>query len=89
MPDGCAGFAWYCDIRYCEHCVWKVGTVGRISDCQPEGPRFNPRPGRGLNFGRPYFATPSVDRDIKSLVLSPDILSGDLKEPTHLSIRVG
>ena len=26
---------------------------------------FNPRPGRGLNFGRPSFATPSVDRDVK------------------------
>ena len=26
-----------------------------------------PRPGRGLNFGRPYFATPFVDRDVKLL----------------------
>ena len=34
------------------------GTVGKISDCQPEGPGFNPRP------GRPSFATPSVDRDV-------------------------
>ena len=25
--------------------VCDVGTVGKISDCQPEGPRFNPRPG--------------------------------------------
>ena len=23
------------------------------SDCQPEGPGFNPRPGRGLNFRHP------------------------------------
>ena len=26
-------------------------AVSKISDCQPEGPGFNPRPGRGLNFG--------------------------------------
>ena len=56
----------------CDHssylCVCEVGTVGKISDCQPEGPGFNPRPGRGLNFGRPSFATPSVDRDVKPLV---------------------
>ena len=25
-------------------------------------------PGRGLSFGRPSFATPSVDRDVKPLV---------------------
>ena len=48
--------------------VCEVGTVGKISDCQPEGPGFNPRPGRGLNFGRPSFATPSMDRDVKPLV---------------------
>ena len=70
-------------------CVCEVGTVGKISDCHPEGPGFNPRPGRGLNFGRPSFATPSVDRDVKPLVESLDVLSEDLKEPTHLSIRVG
>ena len=44
------------------------GTVSKISDCQPEGPGLNPRPGRGLNFRRPSFATPSVDRDVKPLV---------------------
>ena len=70
-------------------CVCEVGTVGKISDCQPEGPGFNPRPGRGLSFGRPSFATPSVERDVKPLVQSLDVLLGDLKEPTHLSIRVG
>ena len=48
--------------------VCKVGTVSKISDCQPEGPGFNPRLGRGLNFGCPSFATPSVDRDVKPLV---------------------
>ena len=47
--------------------VCEVGTVGKISDCQPGGPGFNPRPGRGLNFGRLSFATPSVDRDVKPL----------------------
>ena len=50
-------------------CVWEVGTVGKISDCQPWGPAgLNPRSGRGLNFGQPSFATPSVDRDVKPLV---------------------
>ena len=49
-------------------CVCEVGTVSKISDCQPEGPGFKPRPGRGLNFRRPSFATPSVDRDVKPLV---------------------
>ena len=46
-----------------------VGTVGKISDYQPEGPGFNPRPGQGLNFERPFFATPSVDRDVKAVGL--------------------
>ena len=54
--------------RECNTRVWEVGTVGKISDCQQEEPGFNPRPGRGLNFGRPSFATPSVDRDVKPLV---------------------
>ena len=49
--------------------VCEVGTVGKISDRQPGGPGFNSRPpGRGLNFGQPSFATPSVDRDVKPLV---------------------
>ena len=43
-------------------CVCEVGTVGKISDCQPDGPEFNPRPGRTLNFGQPSFAIPSVHR---------------------------
>ena len=38
-------------------CVCEVGTVSKISDCQPEGAGFNSPPGRGLNFGRPSFAT--------------------------------
>ena len=50
----------YRDTSVCE-----VSAVGKISDCQPGGPEFNPRPGRELNFGRPSFATPSVDRDVK------------------------
>ena len=29
-------------------CVCEVGTVDKISDCQPEGPKFNPWPGRGF-----------------------------------------
>ena len=39
-----------------------------LHDCQPEGPWFNTQPGRGLNFGLPFLATPSVDRDVKTLV---------------------
>ena len=42
---------------------------------------LNVRPGRGLNFGRPSLATPSVDRDVKPMVWSLDVLSEDLKEP--------
>ena len=49
-------------------CVCEVGTVGKISHCQPWGPGFNTRPGRGLNFQQPSFTTPSVDRDIMPLV---------------------
>ena len=67
----------------------EVGTVGKISDNQTEGSGLNPRPGRGMNFGRPSIATPSVYSDVKPLVQSLNILSGDLKEPTHLSIGVG
>ena len=48
--------------------VCEVGTISKFSDFQPEGPGFNLRPGRGLNFKRPSFATPSVDRDVKPLV---------------------
>ena len=40
--------------------VCEVGTVSKISDCQPEGPGFNSRPGRGLKFGRPSFAADTV-----------------------------
>ena len=64
-------------------CVCEVSAVSKISDW------FNPRPGRGLNFECSSLATPSVERDVKPLVWSLDVLSGDLKEPTHLSIRVG
>ena len=69
--------------------MYEVGTVGKISDCQPEGPGFNPRSDGGLNFGQPSFATPSVDRDVKPLVWSLIIHLGDLKDPTHSSIRFG
>ena len=61
------GFCLQFDVNV-DFSVVEVSTVGKISYCQPEGPGFNPRPGRGLNFGRPSFATPSVDRDVMSLV---------------------
>ena len=46
----------------------EVSAAGRISDCQPGDPGFISRPGPGFNFGRPPFATLSVDRDVKPLV---------------------
>ena len=42
--------------------MYEVATVGKISDCQPVGPGIDPRPGRGLDFGRLSLSTPSVDR---------------------------
>ena len=53
--------------------VCEVGTVVKIPDCQAEGPGFNSRPGRGLNFGRPSFATPS---HVKPLVQSRPSIGG-------------
>ena len=72
----------------------EASAVGQISDCQPEpgGPEFNPRPGRGLNFEIPSFATLPVDRDVKPLVqsISRHSIRGLFKEePTYLSIREG
>ena len=67
--------------------VCEVSAVGKISDCQQGGSGFNHRPGRGLNFGRPSFVTPSVDRDVKQLVWPLDVLSGDLKGPMDFSSR--
>ena len=67
----------------------EVGTVGKISDCHPRGPEFNPRPGQGLNIELFFFRyTVSVDRDVKPLVYSLDVLSGDLEEPTNSSTSV-
>ena len=81
----CIRFLWNGGI-----CVCEVGTVGKISDCQPRGPGFNPWTfERGWTLGdllsphRPWTGT--LSRWSRSL----DVLSGDLKEPTHLSIRVG
>ena len=42
-----------------------------------------------ISVGSNLQLNPSVDRDVKPLVLSLNVLSGDLKEPTHLSIGVG
>ena len=41
-----------------------VGTIGKISDYQPEGPQ----PSQKLNLVQPSFAIPSVGGDIKLLV---------------------
>ena len=56
-------FMAYSDV-FVDKSVCELGTVDRISDYQPEGSGFNPRPGRGMNFGQPSFATSSVDRDV-------------------------
>ena len=48
--------------------VSAVQAVGKISDCQPEGPGLSPRLGQGLNFGQRSYATPSVDRGVKPLI---------------------
>ena len=48
----------------------RLAQFGKISDFQPGGPGSN-RPGLvagSVNFRRPSFATPSVDRDVKPLV---------------------
>ena len=63
-----------------------VQFIGKISDYKPGGSGFNVRPGRGLNFGRPYFATPSVDRDVKPFGLVFRRSDGGIKtENPHLS----
>ena len=46
----------------------RLAQLIRSLTANQEVPGFKPRPGRGLNFGRPSFATPSVDRDVKLLV---------------------
>ena len=51
-----------------------VGTVGKISGCQPEGPRLNPQ---HTAHGQGHLVVCLVDTNI---------LLGDLKEPAHLSI---
>ena len=43
----------------------------------------------GLKARITFSAIPDKDRNIKLLVLSLTVLLGGLKEPTHLSIRVG
>ena len=76
-----------CGILNTFLCMCEVSAVtSQISDCKPGGPGFNTRDGQGLNFARPCFATPGVDRDVKPLVY---ILSGDLEELTHLLIKIG
>ena len=59
----------------------EVGTVGKISNYQSEGSGFNPRP------GRPSFATPSVDRDVKPLNLVSRHSIGGLKRSHTLVDR--
>ena len=60
----------------------KAGTVGKISDYQPEGPRFNSQLGQGLDFG-----ILSVDGDVKCWCVSQRS-TGELKQPTYLSIHI-
>ena len=66
--------------------VCEASAVGWISACQPGGPGFNPRPGRGLNFEIPSFASTPVDKDVKSLVqsISRRSIGGFLKKNPHI-----
>ena len=58
----------------------EVSAVGKISDYQAGDPGFNSRPRRELNFVRPSFATPPVERHgIKPLAKSLEIISRALK----------
>ena len=41
--------------RLLQSYVCEVGTVEKISNCQPGGPALNHRPGEGINFGRLFF----------------------------------
>ena len=54
----------------------RFAQLVKISDCQPEGSVFIPRPGRGLNFGRPSFSTPSVDRNVNVGLVSQRSIGG-------------
>ena len=64
--------------------------AGKISDYQQEGLGFNSRSIEVLTLGKllsPHIR--SADRNVKALVWSLGVLSGYVKEPTRLSIRVG
>ena len=67
----------------------KVGTVGQISDYQPEGPGFNPRPGRGLVFRPSSFATLSVNSDVLKAVglVSQRSIGGTKRTYTLVDMR--
>ena len=68
--------------------VCEFGTVGKISDYQPEGFGFNHQSGRRLNFRR-SFATLSWAGTLSRWPIKfLNALSGVYREPTHLSIIV-
>ena len=47
-------------------CLYVCARLAQFKDLWlPTGARFIAWPGWGLNFGRPSFSTPSLDRDIK------------------------
>ena len=64
----------------------EVGTVGKISDCQPGGPGFNPCSGRGFTFWLPSFAT--LTGTLSSVVVSQRSIGERKRTHIHLMARL-
>ena len=68
LNQGVTSFFFFANLLSDFNFVCQVSAVCKISYCQPGVPGFNPRSGRGLNFGRPSFTTLCVGRDVRPLV---------------------
>ena len=62
----------------------EIGAVVKSCGCQLGGLGFKPGIWSRLNFGRPSFATPSVDRDVKLLAFPFETLPRGLKRTQTL-----
>ena len=60
-------------------CACQAQLVRSLTASQIKGPGLNPQPARVLNFGVPSVVTPSVDRNVKPLVWSVEMISRGLK----------
>ena len=65
--------------------AWALRPISQISYCQPEGPGFNVKPGRRLNFVSPSFATLSMDRRLRRLYGLLTLFRGYFKITSILS----